>query len=622
MSKRYKKVNSVQKILSPLSPPTLFRGTMSDPSSSSNSSSASKQSRVFQFNGMTYGTYAEMVAAKRERNKNYLDQKLSEISSIAGSSHFTRDIGSVASSVSKIKTRKKKREASNSPVRRNPRRSASANASYKTDKGSDSSIQSKESSSYSNSSSGSDDVCIADLAPAEEVAPKGTRAVKKKKASAKVVSKKATVSKLPSPMRRNPRQSTASLATDCSLGNVPSIYSKSRNIQPSQRPTLQPGKGKLKSILSKPKFRQPIKDDLKARKEALLAKLEDSVRMPKRTRKSKRSELEYLKLDIPDQDTRARGPFPDNLLPPEDMKDMTYVLEQIVLEGFRVKKREMAWRNFCTVSGGAGSKNEGEAALNASSTQEAMYAFDRTLYAGLLDKQECHNMATIGMQDDTESEDDLIPKEYLLKPQKHDCGPMAKQVSLAQTDYESNKIDQLWIQEYGDGLDPRMFVDEYLSLNSGEAEKYTSTILQTCWDRAVSAVSSKIAVDLNEKNQTSARNIDPEKKGEVVLDSDLRLSVGSNLHTETMNLVDGVMDCVLSYLMTDMSKIDQGGDRIVWSDVVNVLNDHFQSTRSDESSSEQYANGSISCLLNESTLKSITMRLLDRYEASEQKFPA
>ncbi|KAL3779145.1 hypothetical protein ACHAWO_002840 [Cyclotella atomus] len=643
-----------------------------DPSSSSNDSPEPEQISMFEFNGTIYRTYAEMVAAKRERNKDYLDQKLSEISSFAGSSHATRDSCSVASSVStKKKGHKKKRVASNSPVRRNPPRSASANASYKTDDGSDSSIASKASSSYSSKSSTSDEVCIADLVntgsgrPPAEVVPKKKRANKEKKAAvsgsrrpaAKALSKKKspskkkateTVSRLPSPVRRDPQQSTASFTTDCSLGNLPSIYSKSRDIQPSQRPAasqrppLQSGKGKLKSILSKPKFSRPIKmtqADIEARKAALRAKapyrdLVHRVHRPRRKRNPKRAKSEYLKLDIPGQDTRNRGPSADNRLPPKDVKDMSYVLEHIVLEGFRVKNREMAWRNFCAVRGGPGKKNEAEAALNTSFTQEALYAVDMTLYAGLLNKTECP-VASIRTQDDRESDDELIPKEYLLDHPKQNSSPMTQQKSPTRHVSESNKMDQLWIQEYGDGLDPRMFIDECLSLSGGEAEKYTALLIQVCWDRAVGAVSSTITVDLNETKPARGQNKDKdinqsEKKDDAVSDlsfHDQRLSLGSNLHTESMNIVGGVVDCILSdksTFMLDVSKIDGRGACVVWRDVVNALNDCCRSNETDdiESSSEQPANENspfISSLLNETTAKSIAIKLIDRYGASEQR---
>jgi len=71
----------------------------------------------FEFNGHTYPTYQEMVAAKRERNRKVLERATGDISAVLGSEYNNKDSNKSANN-NKPKPTKKKRSKSNSGTER------------------------------------------------------------------------------------------------------------------------------------------------------------------------------------------------------------------------------------------------------------------------------------------------------------------------------------------------------------------------------------------------------------------------------------------------------------------------------------------------------------------------
>lgn len=609
-------------------------------SSSSEASSESKERTGFEFNGTIYATYSEMVSAKRERNRNFLQRRLSEIAETVGSMK-TRD-----SSKDGTASKKRKNMAashSKSPVRRNPRRSASSTASYKQTPDGDSSISSKASYSYSGKSACSDDDNIEDTDDVQKEKQKKqayTAAVDKKK---RVPNPKPRRTKTIAALNRKPRQSktVASIVAykpkvlgyESSISSVSSSSHFSQIVQKRKLEIQARNAAKRKKSAPKPKnLKSALRTGNKRKKlraegatgvptvKVTRPRME-RVRKPRRMKDPSAAKPEYLPLKVPNLYSRVRGPCANDLLPLQDIKEMSAILEHIVLGGFRVKRREQAWRDFCAKgSSGINDNNVPRAAgLPNAAEKKAMYAVDRTLYAGVISNGSKQTESST-TQDETESDDDLIPREYLLHGNNQ-----------SKPSNSSKEMDRQWIEEFGDGLDPTMFVDEYLSSNDGEAGKYTSLLLQKCWERAVGAVSGTINANLGKQQPTSSDGTDTNshlleklctKKKEANQSlHDQRLAVSSDLHREAMSIVYGLIDLIFSDesdLAKKFSEDEQESERRAnWRDVVKVLNESVQSAKTcaNSDSGKQPAN-SLASLLDEATVKSITMRLIDRYETT------
>ena len=479
-----------------------------------------------------------MVTAKRERNRTFLQQKLSEISSFADnksvSSLDSGTSGILASAAPKKRREQKRPDASRSisSVRRNPRRSASSVASYAEDD--DSSLSSKSSSSYSEKSSSSDEdnICLADLG-----------------------------------REHLPSTNTEKKRDDAS-------HRSGSQTKPHGRPQ------KRRKLVTSTTEAHPYE-----------------VRIPQ-PESLFTSQTEYLPLKTPDQDTRIRGPNADNLLPLSDVRDMTAFLEHIVVDGFRIKSREFDWIDFS--SGGSFAEGDG---------QNTMHLVDKRLYHGL----DSDHVEDVKVESD--EDDNLIPKEYRL--------------SLQPTDKKSARIkdmDRLWIDEYGDGIDPIMYSDEYLASNdNGEAGRYTSLLMQRCWDRAVDAVSSTVTVDLNKKHSDGATDeADVKEKTDTDTDTSflhLRSSVASTLHSKAMNVVDRILDFILSEHSSSIQKMPEQNQQVHWYDVCRSLQRTMVSNSTETNTAEQSMqpltnnNGTMNPMItfDEATVKAITMRLVEMY---------
>jgi hypothetical protein len=174
-------------------------------SSDSDAHSSPKQSKGYEFSGISYPTYSEMVAAKRERNRKVLDRTLSEISSVVDKKSLSSLKGddSAASRSNKKngrrRSRGKKEARGRSPVRRNPRRVASANESYTDDGsvGSKSTLSSRSSSSNSAANESAESEDSEDITPAKVTHPPSEVGVKKRGA------KRKRVASPPVSVRRN-----------------------------------------------------------------------------------------------------------------------------------------------------------------------------------------------------------------------------------------------------------------------------------------------------------------------------------------------------------------------------------------------------------------------------------
>lgn len=284
------------------------------------------------------------------------------------------------------------------------------------------------------------------------------------------------------------------------------------------------------------------------------------------------------------QRKRLRGPNSDNLLPILDVREMSVLLEHIVLEGLLARSRENDFREF----GARGNDVDGASVRN-DSYKKTTNAEDSKIYSAALNKDNTssanHAVGMIG----SDSDDELIPKEYLLSSN-----------SLAQ-----QEMDRVWIEEYGDGIDPRLFADEYIASNHGKDGKYTSLLVQSCWDRAVHEVSSTIPVNLDTKQQDE---IDQRKKKPDGTDSEAslhnqRMAVASTLHANAMNIVNSVIDSLFSEQssLTQILNDESRCKRIQWHDVWKLMQALVSSNDSNIPS------------FNEATMNAISMRLIERY---------
>jgi hypothetical protein len=325
---------------------------------------------------------------------------------------------------------------------------------------------------------------------------------------------------------------------------------------------------------------------------------------------------EYLPFDTSDEKERIRGPDADNLLPPADVRDMTATLEHIVLDGFRVRNRENAWRDFWAMS----SKEEEDV------QRRAPHSLDKKLYGSLADV----DGGNYNRND--ESGDELIPKQYLLTLQHN--SKLNEDQSANISALSTTKMDQLWIDEYGDGLDPRMFVDERFRLPSdrGESGQYTELLLQTCWDRAMHAVSSTITVNLDRQHPDDGIGLkEPEESNEECAVAKQRRENGDSnkerladasslqsLHCKAMKVLDSVLDLVLSANSSLLHEVPEKNTsvqdkRITWVDICKVLKTTVQPTEIKNADQTNPSESIDDPVVNEATEKAITMRLIERY---------
>ena len=225
--------------------------------------------------------------------------------------------------------------------------------------------------------------------------------------------------------------------------------------------------------------------------------------------------------------------------------------------------------------------------------------------------------------------------------------------------YTSEGPDRHWDQEFGDGIDPAVFVEEccrgstdaaamedgQLSINSRDSQdvskkfgndkvadraqfaatQYTGSLLQRCWDRAVHAAASTVTVEPCRGATEPKNNVKREDTMEALPNEGV---INSVLHREAMNVVESLLDIVLARdesLPAEKrfnSNIAES-DSVNWRHVLNRLQsaaaqgekgEHREGAPSGPAIHIQ-ANASRRPIpLNCISLKALSMRLIDRYD--------
>ncbi|KAL7477259.1 hypothetical protein ACHAW6_003072 [Cyclotella cf. meneghiniana] len=552
------------------------------PHSSTSPTSESKQWKGFEFNGTVYPTYNEMVSAKRERNRRFLEQKLSEVASLASTAASKKSDGSqnsrdstVISAAHSASTGKKRKRGSSTdkkykrnsssfsvdlPLRRNPRRYSAMSASY--------------SDNYDEDDGREDQKPHA--SPAWTLSS-SSHAHSLRKRHRRMESDHVND-------EENSQLSTDYSTVNANLSAAWVVHAKAIHV-PRPGPPPNPPETYSKG----------------------------------------------LKLKIPGKRSRPRGPAANDLLPKSDVKDFSAALEHVILNGFRVRNRETALKDFYT---------SGCASVHVGNNDKAASIdfIDREIYAALnSDVVKTRDNRSWGDYKSSDvikffnesDDDDLIPKEYQLphdtcdldknddsgsfahteehsRCQKHPAMISSARIPLARNNIDCySKPDRYWDQEFGDGCDPIPFMDQCSNYKDEDWEyndetpintsltdgQYTATLLQRCWERAVHAVSSTVTVHLSEKlsDHSSSDELLKINRGDAHLKEQFahiatasatvnqsKATVTSFLHREALNVVGSVMDLLLSEkkgLFRDMIEDEGCGshESVQWYDVFQLL---------------------------------------------------
>ena len=230
--------------------------------------------------------------------------------------------------------------------------------------------------------------------------------------------------------------------------------------------------------------------------------------------------------------------------------------------------------------------------------------------------------------------------------------------------YVTEGVDCQWDKEFGDGFDPSMFVQERCitagdcgnangsqkenedesGVSSSAARNYTSTLLQRCWDRAVHAVSSTITSapmgDNGNENESGSEvmaamppnNVHDKEEDDDSSIHQRQVLVDSVLHREAMNIVDSLLDVLLSDGSSARALLDANESDtnpcFNWQNVLKC----FQEVVDIKTGMDPDTKCSVPTVqvntnrcpipLNHSSLKVLSMRLLERYGAEARKMPA
>jgi hypothetical protein len=200
-----------------------------------------------------------------------------------------------------------------------------------------------------------------------------------------------------------------------------------------------------------------------------------------------------------------------------------------------------------------------------------------------------------GMEEEEEDPHQFQYHEPLLPPLMNDPVRYNNVVRDRHVRYTSTGPDRHWDREFGDGVEPRTFVEERrrgggammpttaisgedtdavgeegprrggCDIAALECEGYTASLLQRCWDRSVHAASSSLTVSVvgGSRSSGSAHDARPPMESSAKLNaamSSLREesndasstalenheAVRSILHNEAMDLVDGILDALFA----------------------------------------------------------------------------
>lgn len=514
-----------------------------------------------------------MVAAKRERNRLILERTASEVASVVGKASASSLHSS--NSGSGIKKRKPSDGAPQIPARKNPRRGATSSVdsvSYKEEtdiglgtKKTDDDSTSDYSSDDGNSGGSEEDDHV------EQISKKNT-----KRGRRKAVTSQPKQSK-PSASQSNPRRVRKKTQNAIPDKTLPEIFKEYRKLQ---RQGCNPRHAKLPRVAVK---------DMSSTLEQVVM---NGFRIYNREcfwRDFHNVGTEDNGIDFDAADARMKATA-------ESMgRSDSNAYDSLVEDDTRSQEKR----------------------ASAANNQHALvHAGDYALYQPILDYHARQNELLLHNADTVTfgefDEEDLIPKEFLVQsnvsnssntakaesvPSLHDTKqPYVSQEPLPQHDpvkynnivrkrhahYSLEGIDRDWDREFGDGIDPAMFVEECCRvISSGDGthdvkidvkssldtRKYTSALLQRCWDRAVHAVSSTVAVDLKGQDiqRVSTKFAREERTGKEGED------VVSMIHREAMRITDSVLDLVASD--GDIAKKLNGNAtrRLDWKDVLKCL---------------------------------------------------
>jgi len=360
------------------------------------------------------------------------------------------------------------------------------------------------------------------------------------------------------------------------------------------------------------------------------------------------------------------------------VKDMCIQTEQILVNGKRIQERERIYQDFRSRIGGdricSSNRSQDKMAREGEGEDDDDDMSSHEDITSTVDWKLYHSSNTIGSlaqgnggnicktlrdtdveKDNTKlssfmaDEDDIdIPEEYLAT-EKTNEPPTQQQLSETlpinnpvkynniiqerNTYYTSKGIDRYWDEQYGDGIDPDLFVEKCCKGscadtstatdgldNNGnigditdtededlvEAKKrYLDSLLQRCWDRAVHAASSTLTVPLSDETGVGLEgavkteeetDISPPNKKEVI---------DSALHQKTRDAVDGILDTLLAKdsslrLMLEGIKLKHQVD---WHDVLDCL----------RTATEKQEKIKGEGILDQSMIKSLSIRLIERY---------
>jgi len=411
------------------------------------------------------------------------------------------------------------------------------------------------------------------------------------------------------------------------------------------------------------------------------------------------------------------------------VKDMSASLEHVLLNGGRVQAREDIWKDFLdseTVLGGDEfqqktpchtKKKKGvskkttntvnkEKADESRNKERMIHLSDWKLYHPIIAQSSGRDQLNNTSMDDDKFKNDtgsgfgsfaddddniVIPEEYLMttqsksepaatsrhhQEQRHqkmlqETLPLNNPVKYnnivreRHSYYTSDGPDRHWDQEYGDGIDPEMFVQECCrngnvtaatggvdtnndsgskdgserplcehesDMSSFMAKKYTSSLLQRCWDRAVHAASSTLTVapaaNQGGLNATLGASLKQEENDVSVLQS--QTVADSILQREAMNVVDSILDVLLANgngnnLRQKLQSTQAGSERVDWRHVLNCLQTAARQEKEiqggDSGPAIQVNEKRCPIPLNHISLKALSMRLIERYGTETHRMP-
>lgn len=715
--------------------PSSSSDSSSSASSSSSSSSSEEEQKGFAFDGQTYPTYQEMVAAKRERNRKVLEKSVGEISSALGSVFKGSKAASENKSRSASGNKKRKRRPSNhqssansgggsvqSSLRRNPKRAARSRSTTAAHHSATSSISSQShisSASCLSSTKRSTSTKRSRKTPRLTIPvpdiPDGQTELRQPCPEIgsgwimRVRARKKKEEKTTSP--NNKKGPTSDRVFISPTGRVYRNMNEVDRFLNEDLDTILSG-GETTDANKSVSFADDVSSNGNLQQQKLLASKTTGGIMSEAPNKG-----------VPTLISATIRSGQSSLLPKSIMvKDMSASLEHILLNGGRVQARESIWKDFVNsdpvlsssvnndlfnaahnIEKGDGKRKDdagnNEKADEVEEEEQMVHLSDWKLYHPITAQTNCQLNSARKLNDDTkrfgdffgdDDSDISIPEEFLVKDETTSQSESAPSDQLRQypqvsretlplnnpvkynnmvrerhSYYTSKGPDCHWDEEYGDGIDPMTFVEECCRGNATEtmdggntgcpekssfeheggdatslmAKRYTSSLLQRCWDRAVHAASSTVAVSTTSAGQNEEpkatlddANLKTEENDAPSLVLQNQTTAQSILQSEAMNVVDSILDILLTkdgnvnnlrQFLNGPQKM--GNHRVDWRHVLKCLEDAARQETNPEQ--KEGASGPVIQVngkpipLNYISLKSLSMRLIERYGTETHKMP-